>query len=99
MIFVCPHNADWNQIADLTGDASWRAERMRDYFERIERCEHRAARRRAGQAGHEPEPPRLVGVAPDGNRGPTVAAFRTTISAHDHPRVGARGPEPARRWP
>ena len=29
MILVYPHNADWNQIADLTGDPSWRAERMR----------------------------------------------------------------------
>ena len=26
MIFVCPYNSDWNQLADLTGDASWRAE-------------------------------------------------------------------------
>jgi choline dehydrogenase-like flavoprotein len=41
LIFVYPHNADWNQIADLTGDSSWRAERMRSYFEKIERCKHR----------------------------------------------------------
>jgi choline dehydrogenase-like flavoprotein len=41
MILVYPHNADWNQIADLTGDPTWRAENMRTYFERIERCAHR----------------------------------------------------------
>ena len=41
MILVYPHNADWNQLADLTGDPSWRAEHMRAYFERLERCEHR----------------------------------------------------------
>ena len=32
MILVYPHNADWNQIADLTGDRSWRAEHMRTLF-------------------------------------------------------------------
>ena len=38
MIFVCPHNSDWDHIAAVTGDASWKAKRMRRYFERIERC-------------------------------------------------------------
>ena len=38
MILVYPHDSDWNRIADLTGDASWRADAMRRYFERIERC-------------------------------------------------------------
>lgn len=54
LIFVCPNNADWNQIADLTDDPSWRAERMRDYFERIERCEHRDAEKLASKVGHNP---------------------------------------------
>jgi choline dehydrogenase-like flavoprotein len=54
LIFVCPNNADWNQLADLTGDASWRAEHMRDYFERIERCEHRDVERAASRVGHNP---------------------------------------------
>lgn len=54
LIFVCPNNADWNQIADLTGDASWRAERMRAYFERIERCEHRPGERPSGSSGKNP---------------------------------------------
>ena len=34
MILVYPHNQDWDNIADLTGDPSWRAENMRRYFER-----------------------------------------------------------------
>ena len=54
MIFVYPHNADWNQIADLTGDPSWRAETMRAYFERIERCEHRADERARSRLGRNP---------------------------------------------
>src|SRR5687767_11128045 len=37
MILVCPHDSDWNQLADLTGDRSWRAEEMWKYFERLER--------------------------------------------------------------
>jgi choline dehydrogenase len=41
MIFVCPSNEDWNAIADATGDESWRAERMREYFQRVEHCGYR----------------------------------------------------------
>ena len=41
MIFVYPHNQDWDDIAALTGDDSWRAEPMRGYFERLEDCRHR----------------------------------------------------------
>lgn len=54
MIFIYPHNADWNQIADLTGDPSWRAENMRSYFERIERCAHRPDERVLGGLGRNP---------------------------------------------
>jgi choline dehydrogenase-like flavoprotein len=41
MIFVCPHNADWDDIANATGDPSWSALNMRKYFERLEECRHR----------------------------------------------------------
>jgi choline dehydrogenase len=41
MILVYPHNDDWNQIADLTGDGSWSARNMWRYFERMEDCRHR----------------------------------------------------------
>jgi choline dehydrogenase-like flavoprotein len=41
MITVYPHNADWDGIAELTGDPSWRAAPMRTYFERLESCHHR----------------------------------------------------------
>ena len=34
MIFVYPQNQDWDDIASLTGDSSWRAGNMRRYFER-----------------------------------------------------------------
>jgi choline dehydrogenase-like flavoprotein len=38
MIIIAPNDRDWNKIAELTGDDSWRAERMQGYFTRIESC-------------------------------------------------------------
>ncbi len=40
MITVYPHEQDWNDIADLSGDDSWRAENMRKYFARLERNQY-----------------------------------------------------------
>jgi choline dehydrogenase len=40
LIMVYPSNSDWNEIAEITGDASWTADKMRDYFIRIEKCEY-----------------------------------------------------------
>jgi choline dehydrogenase len=54
MILVYPHNADWDYIAELTGDKSWRAERMRTYFERLERCRHRPLYRLLAKLGINP---------------------------------------------
>jgi choline dehydrogenase len=33
---VTPHDSDWEQIAQLTGDQTWRAANMRKYFQRLE---------------------------------------------------------------
>jgi len=41
MILMVPHDSDWNAIAEMTGDPSWRADNMRSYFQRIENCRHR----------------------------------------------------------
>ena len=54
MIFVYPHNSDWDQLADLTGDPSWRADRMRTYFERLEQCRHRPFERLLSRLGLNP---------------------------------------------
>lgn len=35
MIALYPDNQDWDDIAELTGDDSWRSEAMRGYFERL----------------------------------------------------------------
>ncbi|GLS19740.1 hypothetical protein GCM10007874_27570 [Labrys miyagiensis] len=38
MVFVRPNDSDWDSLADLTGDDSWRSETMQGYFPRLERC-------------------------------------------------------------
>ncbi|MGI8991264.1 MAG: GMC family oxidoreductase [Bryobacteraceae bacterium] len=40
MITVIPQDSDWNGIAEITGDESWKAERMRQYFARLENCKY-----------------------------------------------------------
>ena len=41
MITVYPHNQDWDDIAEMTGDDSWKSGKMRKYFQRLENCHHR----------------------------------------------------------
>ena len=40
MITIYPHNRDWDDLATLTGDATFSAENMRQYFERLESCDY-----------------------------------------------------------
>jgi choline dehydrogenase-like flavoprotein len=54
MILVYPHNADWDGIARLTGDPSWNAENMRQYFMRLENCHYRPLERILAAAGPNP---------------------------------------------
>lgn len=57
MIFMAPHESDWEEIAAITGDGSWSAKSMRRYFERLENCRYRPLQRlfergRRGETGH-----------------------------------------------
>ena len=54
MICVYPHNDDWNDLAELTGDDSWNADNMRKYFEDMENCEHRPLERFKALLGLNP---------------------------------------------
>jgi choline dehydrogenase len=54
MIFVYPHDADWDSIAALTGDPSWNSANMRRYFERLENCHHRWPYRLLAKLGLNP---------------------------------------------
>jgi len=40
MITISGPPEDWDEIAEATGDESWRGERMRRYFQRVERCHY-----------------------------------------------------------
>lgn len=40
MITMCGPSEDWDEIAESTGDESWRGERMRAYFQRVEQCHY-----------------------------------------------------------
>jgi choline dehydrogenase len=53
-ILMYPHNSDWEYIHKLTGDSTWRPEKMRAYFERLENCHHRPVRRWISKLGWNP---------------------------------------------
>ena len=36
LISIYPFNSDWDNVAEITGDASWESGNMRQYFERLE---------------------------------------------------------------
>jgi len=57
MIFVLPHDSDWDRIARSTGDRSWRASHMRRYARSLESCHHSPFWRAL----------RLVGIDPTGH--------------------------------
>ena len=54
MIFMLPHDSDWDAIAQLTGDESWRASAMRRYARRVENCRHRPFWRALAALGIDP---------------------------------------------
>ncbi len=41
MIFMTPHDSDWDGIAALTGDESWSARAMHAWLRKLEDCRHR----------------------------------------------------------
>jgi choline dehydrogenase len=54
MIFMLPHDSDWDHIAQLTGDRSWAASRMRRYARRVEACHYRPLWRALRRIGIDP---------------------------------------------
>ena len=90
MILVYPHNADWNQLADLTGDPSWRAERHAHVLRA-----HRALRAPADERARADSAPIPVGTAGRAGCRPRRpsrdAVFKRPRPAEDDPRVGEGG--------
>lgn len=60
MISIYPHESDWDEIAKLTGDDSWKPDAMREHFRNLERCQYRI------RPAHEDDP----------SRNPTAHGFR-----------------------
>ena len=54
MIVTAPPDSDWDGIAALTGDASWRAPLMRRYFQRLEACRYHPVWRALSRLGLNP---------------------------------------------
>ncbi|WP_232080694.1 GMC family oxidoreductase [Variovorax sp. SRS16] len=54
MIFMLPHDSDWDHIAQLTGDRSWAASQLRRYAHRVEDCRHRPLWRLLRHVGLDP---------------------------------------------
>jgi choline dehydrogenase len=40
LVAIVPHDEDWRRIVEITGDKSWEPERMRKFFEKLERCQY-----------------------------------------------------------
>ncbi len=53
MVEMYPSNSDWEYIAEITKDPSWKAQNMRKYFERFEQCRYAQRSQNQGQ-GKEP---------------------------------------------
>jgi choline dehydrogenase-like flavoprotein len=51
MILLPPSDSDWDDIAALTGDASWRAVSMQRYLQRLESCRYRPVWRTLSRLG------------------------------------------------
>ena len=54
MILMYPHNADWDGLAELTGDPSWSAAAMHRHFVKLENCHHRPVYRWLAKLGVDP---------------------------------------------
>lgn len=54
MIFMAPHDSDWDAIAELTGDPSWSARAMQAWMRRVEDCRHRPVWRLLRRLGIDP---------------------------------------------
>jgi choline dehydrogenase-like flavoprotein len=76
MITVLGPDKDWNEIAEFTGDDSWRASRMRAYFERLERCQFH---------------PRPSGLSPDSTLERLALELGRALGRRDDPTAGGHG--------
>jgi choline dehydrogenase-like flavoprotein len=99
MIFIAPSDSDWDQMADLTGDPSWRSPAMWKYFQRVENCRHRPYPRFWQRFGIDPsghgwsgwlateKPAPREAIADDQVRGVIAQAVNNTLREFGAPSV------------
>lgn len=101
MVWMYPHDVDFDRIAEATGDDSWAAENMRPYFQRVEACGYCTPMDYGrGTEGYIPASwqeegvfsadPVLQQLATKGARKPSSYYEGNTLSDVNHPLV-ARG--------
>ncbi len=102
MIFMLPHDSDWNHIRELTGDESWSAQRMHSHARRLEACHHRPLWRALRRFGFDPtghgwdgwlqtERPRELEALGDEVLARTIAETAVGFARHlRHPWAGIR---------
>ena len=66
MILIYPHNADWNQLADVTGDATLARREHAPVLRASRALRTSAGRTRDESSGSQPEPTWMVRLASDG---------------------------------
>ena len=81
MIFLRPHPCDWDDIAQLTGDTSWRSPRMETYYRRVEACRHRPLQRLLAFFGVNPTGHGWSGWLPVERAKPQTAALDGALLA------------------
>ncbi|KAH9227683.1 GMC oxidoreductase [Colletotrichum gloeosporioides 23] len=40
LVTILPQDSDWNNIATITGDNTWEADKMREYYKKLEKCHY-----------------------------------------------------------
>ncbi|KAI8246543.1 Oxygen-dependent choline dehydrogenase [Colletotrichum sp. SAR 10_96] len=40
LVTILPQDSDWNNIATITGDDTWEADKMREYYKKLEKCHY-----------------------------------------------------------
>jgi choline dehydrogenase len=81
MILMRPPGVDWDAIAELTGDASWKSAAMQRWFRRLEACRHRPLLRLLARLGFNPSGHGWSGWLP-AERAAPLAALRDLRLMH-----------------
>jgi choline dehydrogenase-like flavoprotein len=98
MILMYPHNADWDALAEATGDPSWSASAMRRHFVKLERCRHRPVHRWLAKLGIDLTRHGWDGWLQTERAVPTTAFLDRSLVRFTLRSIVAAAREHGRRW-